>query len=326
MEQWDTPRKLRTNGTIPEGADTTGYWIAATDQASHQILVMNPAEPDWNSEHAVVWSWRPEESNGFADLLSAWGLPTDAKLRYNTVWGGQWMVITDSLGLAAIIPYPAGDIKKWGLSVGGNPHSAELLPNGNLAVAASTGGWVRVYTSSQSSASATYAEYKLPGAHGLVWDPQRQVLWAVGNDHLIALEINGTDADPIIRETVNVALPTRHGHDLQPVEGDSDRLWVSTGSRVYQFVKSSNTFDSDYPGQEAISRVGVKSVGNQPSGQVVQTVPKTSGSLYEWTTDIVDLFMPDGKRIRTDAAFYKARILIPIIGNGKEPTHEHEFG
>ncbi|GGE02685.1 hypothetical protein [Paenibacillus nasutitermitis] len=42
------------------------------------------------------------------------------------------MVVTDSRGLAAIIPYPSANGKKWGLDVGGNPHSAELLPGGIL--------------------------------------------------------------------------------------------------------------------------------------------------------------------------------------------------
>jgi sugar phosphate isomerase/epimerase len=106
-------------------------------------------------------------------------------------------------------------------------------------------------------------------------------------------------------------LPSRHGHDLQPVCGDADRLWVSTGVNVYQYVKPTDTFESGYAGNEGINRGAVKSVGNQPSGIVVSTVPR-KGGLYEWTTDQVDLFLPESKRLLSGAACYKARILNPF--------------
>ncbi|WJH36663.1 DUF6528 family protein [Paenibacillus sp. CC-CFT747] len=279
------------------------YYIAATDQASRRILVMDPAVEDWNEEQAVTWSWAPSETNGFGRLMTAWGLPTDAKVYRSERWGGEWMVVTDSLGLAAIVPYPDGDSRQWGLSVGGNPHSVELLPNGNLAVAASTGGWVRVYASSQGPDAETFAEYAFPGAHGLVWHPGSRLLWAVGDHHLVSLSIEGSDSEPLIRETAKVPLPTPYGHDLQPVCGDDDRLWVSTGSRVYQFVFSTGMFLTDFPGSEAASRQDVKTVGSQPSGQIVQTVPQAAGSLYVWTTDTVDFFSRMGREFGRELPF-----------------------
>src|SRR5690606_19878574 len=123
---------------------------------------------------AVLWSWAPGDANGFAGLTDAWGLPTDAKVRSCKAWEGRWMVVTDSLGLAAILPYPPGDSRRWGRNVGGNPHSAELLPGGNIAVAASTAGWVRVYASSQGPDAEHYAEFRLTGAHGVEWDAGRK--------------------------------------------------------------------------------------------------------------------------------------------------------
>src|SRR5690606_38391276 len=140
---------------------------------------------------------------------NAWGLPTEAKVRSHDKWGGQWMVVTDSKGLAAIVPYPAGDRKQWGLNVGGNPHSAELLPGGNVAVAASTGGWVRVYTSSQGPESNHFAEYGLPSAHAALWDPDLNVLWSAGKEYLVALTVGGTDAEPTLEEALRIELPTK---------------------------------------------------------------------------------------------------------------------
>lgn len=229
------------------------------------------------------------------------------------------MAVTDSRGLAALIPYPAGNKKLWGANVGGNPHAAEVLPNGNVAVASSNGGWVRIYTSSQGSDSATYAEYKQPSAHGALWDPVREILWTIGNSEIAGLKISGTAAAPEISVHVRLQVDRLNGHDIQPVYGDADRLWVASGGKVYQYVISTNSLDLAYPGTDKISRVGVKAIGNQWSGQVVQTVtddaktPKGGCSTRNnWCTESVDFFQPDSVRTAPGAAFYKARIMNPF--------------
>lgn len=300
-----------------EGTHLGDYDIAVSDQASKKIVVMDPAVSDWNSSSAIKWSWAPSTSNGFADLTAYWGLPTEGRIRNSTFFGTQVMLVTDSKGLAAMIPYPAGDLKLWAANVGGNPHSAELLPNGNIAVAASTGGWVRVYTSSQSSDSANYAQYALSSAHGVSWDPQQQILWTLGNGAIVGLKVGGTAASPTLTEQVRLNVASLNGHDIQPVYGDNDRLWVASGGKVYQYVKSTNSLDLTYSGASEISRVGVKSVGNQLSGQVVQTVPDAAKTpvggctLSTWCTESTDFFLPSTTRAKTGAAYYKTRILNP---------------
>ncbi len=299
-------------------------YVAVTDQAGKQIGVYDLDVRPWDASRALVWRWSADPLNGFEGLMHAWGLPTDAKLRRCDRWDGQWMVVTDSLGLAAIVNYPAGNERKWGLNVGGNPHSAELLPNGNIAVAASTGGWVRVYTSSQGKDAETYAEYAFPGAHGVEWDAKRQVLWAVGEDRLIALEVYGNAEAPRIRQVHQVRLPTSGGHDLQPVYGHEDRLWISTQAKVYQYSIAMDQFDEDYPGCERISRAHVKSVGDMPSGLVLSAAPDgvlrpdTGAADNDWCTDSIDC-CPNGRSFETAAqslvryplpgvALYKARV------------------
>jgi len=54
----------------------------------------------------------------------------------------------------------------------------------------------------------------------------------------------------------------------------------------------------------------VKGVGNSPSGRIVFSKPK-AGTLYSWTTDTIELYLPKASRIRTDAAFYKVRVWNP---------------
>src|SRR5690606_9154339 len=74
----------------------------------------------------------------------------DVRLRLNPTPGGQRLIACDSNGLAVIASYPTGQ-RLWSRRVGGNPHAVELLPDGNIAVASSHGGWVRVYASSVSA-------------------------------------------------------------------------------------------------------------------------------------------------------------------------------
>ncbi|CAG7617169.1 DUF6528 family protein [Paenibacillus allorhizosphaerae] len=84
---------------------------------------------------------------------------------------------------------------------------------------------------------------QLASAHGVQWDPKNQLLWAPGYEYLVSLEVGGTDDNPTLCEKVKVALPTAGGRDLQPVYGDTDRLWVTTNKTVYQYIKFTNTFD-----------------------------------------------------------------------------------
>lgn len=270
--------------------------VAVTEQASKKILVIGP--------NGVIWDWSPEETIG--QEVPGWGIPADVKLRECAVYGGQWMVVADGFGYAAIVGYPSKAVK-WSRVVGGNPHAAELLPDGNISVAASDGGWVRVYTASQGPDSGGYAEFMLPGAHGVLWDPERQVLWAVGDDRLIALRVEGIPSAPSLKLMHAKPLPSSWGHDLYPVYGDSGRLWVTTNGGVYQYVKENDAWSTDYEGEDCLNRPFVKSVGNQPSGAVLQTVPK-EGAKYAWGTDTVDFFLPERQLWLPRTSIYKARI------------------
>lgn len=295
--------------------ETKQYLIATTDQASQSILVLDPSVEDWSAagnHKALKWSWRPSEAKGFTEPDLGWRNVDEAKLRYSAKDDTRYVLATASYGFVGLIHYPSGK-RKWsvnaddGVAPLDNPHSAELLPDGNVAAAASSGGWLRVYTASQGPDSDTYVEYKLPGAHGVQWDPESKLLWAVGDNHIVALEYGGTPANPTLTEVRATELPTPHGHDLQPVYGDSDAFWVTTGSQVYQYRKSTDTITTDYPMSELLNRSGVKAVSTNPAtGQVLQTKPKI-GCATTWCTDTVDLFGPDAARTRPAAQFYKAR-------------------
>ncbi|SFQ30626.1 hypothetical protein SAMN05421810_10626 [Amycolatopsis arida] len=290
----------------PAAADDGSRLVAITDQrydnhAAARIRLLDPDVADWGSAAAQRWTWHPTSNNGFGGLTGAWGLPTDVKLRKDRA-GAYVAVVSDSRGLAALVTYPGGR-RVWGVNAGApsNPHSVELLPDGNVAVAASHGNFVRVYTASQGASSARYTQYTLADAHGVHWDPARRVLWALGKTELVALTVGGTAAAPTLTRSHAWALPTSGGHDLAPALEDDDVLWISTSSHVYRYSKSRDAAVATYP------LATVKSVSSMPNGQQVRTAPK-AGCRTGWCTDTVTFRGPDFTRTRPGAQIYKARV------------------
>lgn len=298
-------------------AVASDYPIAVTDQANAKIVVFDPEQTEWNSPSAVLWSWAPSTANGFSDT-TGWYYPSDVKLRNSAFYGGQVMAVAASGNFCGLAAYPSGN-RLWSTYVGvnQNPHAVELLPDGNIAIASSTAGWVRIYTSSQGPDSSTYVQYNLPDAHGALWDPLNEVLWVLGEEYLAALEISGTAAAPIITEKAGsrAFLPTKYGHDLQPVYGNADRLWVTTVYGVYQYEISTGSFKVDYTNASQINVNNVKGIGNQPHSQtVVRTVPNNTFKV--WNTNTIDIYYQDAEasyetRSHMTGAYYKARIWSP---------------
>jgi hypothetical protein len=290
----------------PAQAEPPGGFIVLTEQASRRILVLPANQEAWSARE-FAWAWAPTTANGLGDLTGAFVSPDEAKLTERA--GQQYLMTTASGGFAGVIPSPPGTGAYWAADVGAssNPHSIELLPDGNVAVAASTGGWLRVYTASQGARSTTYVEYPLVGGHGAVWDSKRQVLWALGTHELVALRIGGTPAAPTITPDRVIHLPSEGGHDLQPVPGVPDQLWVTTETEVLRFSKSRETFSTRYPGASVINGHDIKSVTtNVRTGQVLTATPQAD-HICTWCTDTVDLAMPNGELTLRGAWIYKAR-------------------
>ncbi|MER6996877.1 DUF6528 family protein [Streptomyces sp. NPDC000410] len=293
--------------------------VLLTDQASKRILLLDGARVGWDpatDPSAVKWAFSPLGDARYADLRPAvsWVHPDEAKVR--THRGRTYVLTTASYGFAAVVEYPSGR-RYWGgtLSPGTirhNPHSIELLPDGNVAVAGSTGDVVRLYAASQGPGEVPFASYTLDDAHGLQWDPERRVLWALGGDRLVALRAGGTAARPTLGVAYEIPLPTPHGHDLFQVAGRPDRLWVTTGTEVLQYSKSRKAFVRDFAGAADISRANVKAVGNDPvTGRVASTVPE-SGLEETWWTRNVTVHRPGGTYRLVNGGIYKARWWLPV--------------
>ncbi len=289
--------------------DQVLYPIAVTDQANKSIVVFDAKGDDLNKSE--IWSWQPTQENGFSSA-DGWVYPSDVKLRTNDLYGGQVMLTCASGGFCAIASYPSGK-RVWSIELGEriNPHAVELLPDGNLAVAASDGGWVRIYAASQGPDNAYYTEADLHDAHGVLWDAEKELLWAVGNSYLTAFKISGTLQEPVLEEMKEYRspLPLKGGHDLMAVYGNKERLWVTSNGGVFQYEKATKKWFFDFDGAELIQAKAIKSIGNQPNNAfVIRTIPNNTFQL--WNTNTIELIYDEKieKRTHDTGAYYKARI------------------
>ncbi|MEU4116673.1 DUF6528 family protein [Kitasatospora sp. NPDC028055] len=321
----------------PAQAASSDYWIVAGDQGSNSLIA-------YDSAWTVRWKWQPTKDEGFnPPEISAFGHVTDFKLRNTSA--GQRMVVTASNGLAAIVTYPEGK-KVWSADLSGtkdNLHSAELLPNGNIAVASTnvigtapeSGGFLRVYASSQGPSNATYAEYPLNEAHGVLWDPTFDRLWAIGYSPagkavLDSFAITGSAAQPHLTLGKEIALKEGAPHDLSADPTDPNVLLLSTGNNTWSYDKRNSSFTP------LVATPSVKAISAQPSGQLVMTQPDESKTpvggcrTNTWCTDTIDFYTrkTDGSYDHTShkvtgAQFYRARVWHPTynaIGDATQGT------
>ncbi|MFI0444775.1 DUF6528 family protein [Actinomadura sp. 6N118] len=310
------PRHLVSKlATPPAKASGTAWgWVVGGDQGAHKIWVLDAGRRDWTADpRAVKWSWAPTAEAGFGDVLAGWGAVSDVRVR--TAGHKAYVLAGDSWGYIGAVEFPSGE-RLWAVDAGrpSNVHAAELLPDGNIAAAASTGGWVRVYAASQGPADTTYTEFKLKGGHGVLWDPRRKVLWAIGDDDLVELKVGGTASTPTLSEIRRVALPTQGGHDLAPVYADRGRLWITTNYGVYQFDKRHGTFETDYRYASSVNLPIVKAVGDNPFTRQVLLTRPMKGCATTWCTDTAEFFGRNSwnaTRTLTGAQFYKARWFAP---------------
>lgn len=300
-------------------------WISTTNQATGKIEIYDPAVSDWNNASALKWSWKPTSAEGYSTYaLTYWNVPNDFRVRAVSAWGGNWLAACASGGLVTIASYPAG-IKKWAYNVGSTvyPHSVELLPNGNIAIACTSQDSVKLYASSTGTDNLTHASFHLVGVHAVLWDPNTFTLRAIGNDHIVALTVGGTNANPTLTEDypkrgyLVAGGATVYGHDLNSDPNDSNILWCSTNGGVYSFNKASLVF-TGAPG--TMNKTRVKSISVQNSGILVSTrqdsekSPEPSDPVLspDWCTRLVDFYTSAGiysySRTVSGAKFYKARV------------------
>lgn len=291
--------------------------VALTDQKNAEVAVIDLDATDPKAKEAVLWQWSPTASLGFN--TDGFGTSVDeAKLRYDEASGRFLLCVTSSAGFMGVASFPDGECV-WNATEKIGPHSIELLPGGNVAVASSGNGnddvaGIRVYAASQGKNNRTYAEALLPGAHGVLWDDTLGVLWGLGHNEVCAYRIGGTAAYPTITEveSLRIGLPCKSGHDLQADPTQPAVMWVAAAKLLRVDKTTGQCTEMKAP----LYVSGTKSIGNFPDGTVVRSA---ATKVYkDHDTDTLVIFTPkesggwETKKIAFPSrAFYKARIISP---------------
>lgn len=306
--------------------NTLSGLMAITDQRNGQIAVVDLSDPDITSISALKWFWSPT-MYGDVTVNSTGKHLDDVVVRevHAGLFNGTVVGITNSGGFVAVVEYPSGKCL-FNVSIPGyGPHDIEILPNGLVVVACSGNGneanaCLRVYRA-RSKTDTTCATVSLSSAHGVLWDPERQWVWALGNASLNAYTVSGSPSSTPKISAVNGVGATGFtgGHCLSPVYGNPDRLWISVGSKVYQVDKNTGKLYTDYVGAERINTSAVKSINSFANGTTVWTRADSKNATATHNTDVVNILYyniyASGKRARVyldvkfpDRDFYKVRI------------------
>ncbi|WP_122770281.1 DUF6528 family protein [Pseudomonas viridiflava] len=197
-----------------------------------------------------IWRWSASQSKDLPDAYRQKLLSHIDECKQ--VEGGRAILVTSSTGGVVLLDRASGRVLFRALAP--MAHSAEYLPNGLIAVALSIeprGDRLQLYDRYRNE--TPLFETPLPSGHGVVWDGQRQRLFALSHDLLQAFTLSGDRALTILKESERWTLPGRRdGHDLSAL-GDG-RYAVTTDDGVWLFSPDSGVFSTFEPLRSA-SRV-----------------------------------------------------------------------
>jgi hypothetical protein len=247
--------------------------------------------------HRKVWSWRAADSPQIpADMQSLFRITDDCK----PVDGGRRILISSSGGGVALVDRETRRASFFARVT--NAHSIEMLPGERIAAAASvstagTGNRLVIFNAADGR---ELASDELRSGHGVVWDDERRLLWALGGDVLRAYRI-GPDAGPVkLDKTFEIALPDEGGHDLVAIPASS-RLFVSTVRRCFDFDRQRRRFS---PHETLGDRRNIKSYSIHPrTGRVVYVQAEGRN----WWAEHLHFQRPDGTLRLPGEHLYKAR-------------------
>ncbi len=244
-----------------------------------------------------VWRWRAQgQATIPAALQRRFGTTDDCK----PVSQGREILVTSSGGAVALVDRASGSARF--AAVAPAAHSADLLPGGRVVTACSTnkdGDRLLIHDLRQSE--APIVSEPLPSAHGVVWDAERNLLWALGSKELRAyrLHTNGLGVFSLRGGPV-FKTPTDNGHDLAMVPG-SPQMVITTNRDVYLFDRDRFTF-TVHPFLGGLRMV--KSVAVHPlSGQTAFVQAESPN----WWSQKIHFRQPDAVYTDRGQRFYKAR-------------------
>lgn len=174
---------------------------------------------------------------------------------------GRAILVTASTGGAVLIDRASGRVTFRARVP--MAHSADLLPDGRIAVALSIspeGDQLQLYDRRRNE--QVVQTLPLPSGHGVVWDAQRHRLFALSHDLVQAFRLTGKRRATRLTETAHWTLPGRRdGHDLS-LAGDG-RYYVTTDDGAWRFDPDDGSFTLYAPLNPALRVKAVSAIGDR---------------------------------------------------------------
>lgn len=259
---------------MPENA------VVLAEQSRTAILVM-----DMNTKK-VVWEWEPLTGDIPSAKRSLFKNPSECK----PVLNNEYVLMTASGGAVALIRFADKKVMCYA-ECGINPHSAEILPDGNIVTAESKQGEINLFAvDMEKGTMVKKSTKKIGNAHNLVWDAKRQCIYTTGTINnagksvtaLFRFKYNNDKENPTLTNQARIYTfdNEKGGHDLFPVYGETDKLWLTAEHGVYQFDMSA----SELTATTIYEVLDVKAVGRDANGKDYLLKPTESW----WAPCVVD--------------------------------------
>lgn len=264
------------------------------DQSQDRIVIVDI------NKNRITWEWKPEYTKIKKQYYKWFSNLSEVK----PVYGNQYLLITASGGGVALIRIADKRVLFYAYA-GGNTHSAEILPDGNIVTASSTGGYLTIFKTDTVNFPENVRSVKIPFkfAHNVTWDKKGQLLWSASMNHLVSFSYNFDCNNPDLTKKDSISLSGTEAHDVYPIYGQN-ALWVTNTTSVFQY-----NLDTQKLTKPEFSSKDVKSISSGP-GQTPIAVIKP---IEKWWTDRV--LSSDNKIIFQQAGLkiYKARWLLPNV-------------
>lgn len=245
-------------------------WLprSSTEKIFNSLVLVGNQAIDKAQVYEIFFNAKTFEPSPVTEKNLVWtsaAFPSISEVKRVNYRGEDAVLVTTDNG-AAVVAYPSGQVLFSRQISGANLdiHSAEVLPDGNVALACSTTNLLVILSPPPSDNTTSpqpfdqSVKYSIPFAHGVVWDKQRKKLLVLGylnvyifdyirppsNKELIDLKLVSTvsfDNFYLSPDHNETAESEDGGHDLYPIDGQTDMLFLTTGERVHVF--NANTYE-----------------------------------------------------------------------------------
>jgi hypothetical protein len=244
-----------------------------------------------------TWSWKARDREEIdKKFKTSFMMTSECK----PVDGGRKMIVAAKEGGIALVDRESGKAL-FHVVMPNRGYSGDLLPENRIAIVSGDEktGHVSVYD--VKNAARPLFQQALTGARGIVWDAQRESLWAVGYSELRKYKLafwKTPEASLKVEESFK--LPQEDGHDLQLVPGKPE-LMLTTAKGLWRFDMTRQRFSPD---QILGSRDEIKSVSVHPQSRLLAYVHEEGKT---WWSQRVRLIGAENDLLFPNSKIYKAR-------------------